>query len=164
MAGARNASTASAHGRLCSLNIRERLPRHKLEREAPSSEECGMRSTKINAGLLCLATATSIMSAVSGHAQAASFTVSWDFSASGAAGFALYCGTSSGSYATRYNVGNTTTFTVTGATAGTGYFCVVTAYDAAGVESPHSNEISVPIPTAAPVPPPKPPVPPPVAR
>ena len=39
-----------------------------------------------------------------GHA--AQVTFAWDYSASGAAGFAVYCGASSRAYTSRYDAGN----------------------------------------------------------
>ena len=83
-------------------------------------------------------------------ARAAQLTFLWDYSASGAAGFVLYCGPSSLNYTTRVDVGNTETYVLTGLAEGATYHCAVTAYDPAKVESPYSNEISVVAPYAAP--------------
>lgn len=55
------------------------------------------------------------------------------------AGFKLYYGTSSRSYSNPINIGNTTTYTVSGLQAGTYYFAV-TAYDYSGNESDYSDE------------------------
>jgi len=85
-------------------------------------------------------------------ARAAQVTLRWDYDASGAAGFVLYCGLSSRSYATRIDVGNTDTYAVNLA-AGATHFCSVTAYDPGKVESAYSNEISIAI---ASTPPPAP--------
>ena len=87
------------------------------------------------------------------EASAAQATLRWDYSASGAAGFALYWGTSSGQYSTRIDVGNTTTYTVSGLASGANYYYVVVAYDPAKVESPRSNEVHVTTPAAPPKPP-----------
>src|SRR5690349_5158950 len=46
------------------------------------------------------------------EANAAQVTLRWDYTASGAAGFMLYCGPSSKNYSTRLNVGNTDTYTI----------------------------------------------------
>jgi Domain of unknown function (DUF4082)/Fibronectin type III domain len=54
-------------------------------------------------------------------------------------GYDLNYGTSSGSLTQTQDVGNTTTATVSGLTAGTTYFFAVTAYNAAGVNSVNSN-------------------------
>jgi|SRR5690242_6594686 len=82
----------------------------------------------------------------------------WDYDASGASGFALYCGTSTGAYTWRIDVGNTTDYTVTGLSDGTTYFCAAVAYDADKVESPRSNEVrfDAPVGTIAPTPSPTP--------
>src|SRR5215207_7550871 len=69
------------------------------------------------------------------EAGAATATLRWDYSASGAAGFALYWGTSSGRYSSRIDVGNATTYTVSGLASGANYYYVVVAYDAAEIES-----------------------------
>ena len=83
-----------------------------------------------------------------GHA--AQVTFRWDYSASGAAGFVLYCGPSSGSYNTRVDVGNTETYTIGILPPGAVSFCVVTAYAPGQGESVYSNEVSVSVPPAAP--------------
>jgi hypothetical protein len=57
-------------------------------------------------------------------------------------GYNLNYGTSSGSLTQTEDVGNTTTATVSGLTAGTTYFFAVTAYNAAGVNSVNSNIMS----------------------
>ncbi len=82
---------------------------------------------------------------------AADVTFRWDYDAPGAAGFALYCGASSRAYSMRTEVGNTDSFTITGLPEGTS-FCAVTAYDPARTESRYSDEVSVYIPYAPPVP------------
>jgi PKD repeat protein len=82
-------------------------------------------------------------------ARAAQVTLRWDYDTSGAAGFVLYCGLTSRSYATRIDVGNTVTYTLNLADGAT-HFCSVTAYDPGKVESPYSNEVSVSVPYAAP--------------
>jgi hypothetical protein len=80
--------------------------------------------------------------------HAASVTLRWDYSASGAAGFMLYCGSSSRSYSTRIDVGNTDTYAISTLPVGATSFCAVTAYDSAKAESTYSNEISVSVPSA----------------
>jgi hypothetical protein len=58
------------------------------------------------------------------------------------AGYKVYCGTASGAYGTPINVGNVTTYTLTGLTNGQTYFIAVTAYDTSGNESSYSDEVS----------------------
>jgi hypothetical protein len=68
--------------------------------------------------------------------------LAWDSSSEPTlAGYRLGYGEVSGQYSTILNVGNTTTYTVTGLTPGTYYFAVK-AYTGAGVESGYSNEVS----------------------
>jgi hypothetical protein len=54
------------------------------------------------------------------------------------AGYKVYYGTTSGNYSTSIDVGNQTTYTVTGLGTGTFYFAI-TAYDTSGYESGYSN-------------------------
>lgn len=84
-----------------------------------------------------------------GHA--AQVTFAWDYSASGAAGFAVYCGGASGAYTSRYDAGNALAYTVTNAAEGSRLFCAVTAYDSSKVETSYSAELSVQVPYKAPV-------------
>jgi hypothetical protein len=58
------------------------------------------------------------------------------------AGYKLYYGTASGTYAQNINVGNVTTYTVPTLTDGLTYYFAVTAYDTASNESGYSNERS----------------------
>src|SRR5438093_7349036 len=75
------------------------------------------------------------------RALAADFTLTWDpNSEPTVAGYKLYYGTVSRSYLTNIDVGNKTSYAVTGLAAGTYYFSV-TAYDIRGNESGFSNEV-----------------------
>lgn len=74
-------------------------------------------------------------------------TLSWSASESDSViGYRVYSGTAQGTYdqafGSGFNVGNTTSYTVAGLAAGQTYFFAVTAVDAAGRESPYSNEAS----------------------
>jgi hypothetical protein len=57
-------------------------------------------------------------------------------------GYRLHIGLASGNYTQTTNVGNTTAVTVSNLISGSTYYFAVTAYNAAGVESPDSNQIS----------------------
>ena len=63
----------------------------------------------------------------------------------------VYCGEASRTYSSRNDVGNVTTIKVEGLLEGITYFCAVTAYDGAKLESTYSNEVSATIAAAAPV-------------
>ena len=80
-----------------------------------------------------------------------SVALAWDRSASAeVAGYRVYYGAASGIYTNSVMVGNVSTNTVSGLAPGTAYFFVVTAYDAAGLESLFSNETTYTVPTSAP--------------
>ena len=86
---------------------------------------------------------------------ALSVGLAWD-PASNAAGYYLSAGTTSGVYLQTIAVGNTMTTLVSNLVAGQKYFFAVTAYDASGVESAPSNEVSYTAPTSTPTPTPTP--------
>jgi hypothetical protein len=78
---------------------------------------------------------------------AGSVPLAWDPSTSpNIAGYKVYVGTSSGNYGAPITIGNQTSYTVTGLTAGIKYFAV-TAFNTAGEESGFSNEIFTIIPS-----------------
>lgn len=58
------------------------------------------------------------------------------------AGYKIYYGTATGTYDDSIDVGNVSTFDLTGLTKGQTYFIVVTAYDTSKHESGYSNEVS----------------------
>jgi fibronectin type 3 domain-containing protein len=71
-------------------------------------------------------------------------TLRWDKSPGRSVkGYRLHYGTTSGrSYSKIIDVGKVTTYTISNLNAGKTYYVVVTAYNAAGKESPPSNQIS----------------------
>jgi chitodextrinase len=78
-------------------------------------------------------------------------TLAWDaVTAPSLSGYRLYYGTAPRTYiqsaGAGVDVGNVTTFTVTGLSSGTRYFFAATAYDTAGNESGYSNEVFKDIP------------------
>jgi hypothetical protein len=83
-----------------------------------------------------------------------SVTLAWNLSAGGTiAGYRVYSGVNSQTYATMQDVGTATMATVSNLATGMTYYFAVTAYDVAGLESAFSAEISyaVPPPAATPV-------------
>ncbi len=60
------------------------------------------------------------------------------------AGYKVYVGTAPGTYGTSGNVGNVTTYILSGLTSGQTYYIAVTAYDSDNNESDYSNEVSGP--------------------
>jgi hypothetical protein len=78
-------------------------------------------------------------------------TLAWNSSPSpSTAGYSIAYGTATGIYPTSTDVGNQTTATIPGLSAGQTYFFVVTAYDVAGQKSPPSNEVNYQVPSASP--------------
>jgi uncharacterized repeat protein (TIGR02543 family) len=76
-------------------------------------------------------------------AFAAQIKLAWDANTeSDLAGYKVYYGTASGSYGNPTNVGNVTTYTLTGLTLGQTYYIAVTAYDTSNNESGYSNEVN----------------------
>ena len=78
-------------------------------------------------------------------------SLSWDaVTHPSLAGYRVYYGTASGTYLQAaglgLNVGNVTTFMVTGLASGTRYFFAVTAFDSSSNESGYSNEVFKDIP------------------
>ena len=82
---------------------------------------------------------------ISTAAQAADVTLAWDPSATATVtGYTVHYGPVSGlsdDYEYKVNAGNVTQFTVEGLPPGVWYFAVK-AYDAAGNQSPFSNEVN----------------------
>lgn len=79
----------------------------------------------------------------SAQARPYSLTLGWNASTSpGITGYRVYYGTASGNYTNSLTVANVTTATVSGLTAGVTYYFAVTDTDAAGLESPFSNQAS----------------------
>lgn len=72
----------------------------------------------------------------------AATSLMWD-AVSGATGYRVYWGTTSGSYPQSLDVGNSTTANVPGLVSGTTYYFVATDYDSStpSLESSFSNEV-----------------------
>jgi hypothetical protein len=80
---------------------------------------------------------------VTARPQSTTVTLAWDRSVSdNVAGYKLHYGTACGVYESVADVGNVTTFTVTGLQPGVRYYFAATAYSSAGMESAYSNEVS----------------------
>jgi len=76
-------------------------------------------------------------------AWAAQIGLAWDANVeSDLAGYKVYYGTASQSYGTPVDIGNLTSYTLTGLTQGQTYYLSVTAYDTSKNESIHSSEVS----------------------
>ena len=86
------------------------------------------------------------------NAFSGDLNLAWNASTStGVGGYKLYYGTSSKNYTANVDVGNTTSYKMTGLTNGSAYFFALKAYNTAkSIESSYSNEASavVPVPTS----------------
>lgn len=78
-------------------------------------------------------------------------SLAWNTS-SGASGYALYLGSASGSYTQRIDVQTNSTVTLSGLASGQTNYFVVTAYNAAGLESPASSQVAFTAPVIVPPP------------
>jgi len=94
---------------------------------------------------MILATALGVFSFTASAAAAipVSVTLAWDAnSETNVAGYIVYYGTTSSNYTSTTNVGNQTSATLTGLSAGTRYYFSATAFDQDGLESDFAPEIS----------------------
>jgi len=84
-----------------------------------------------------------ILMGVLPFAWAAQIRLAWDANSEpDLTGYKVYYGTASQSYGSPLDVGNVTTYTLTGLTQGQTYYLSVTAYDTSNNESNHSGEVS----------------------
>jgi hypothetical protein len=100
--------------------------------------------TRVLVGILFLALLHNPVQALS-LTLPGSYTVnlSWDDSPStDVVGYDVYYGTTSGVYTNNILVGNVTSYTISGLSAGVTYYITVAAVDVNGQESPFSNEIN----------------------
>jgi hypothetical protein len=89
-----------------------------------------------------LATAVALWAAATAHA--ASVSLVWDpNSEPDLGGYVVSYGTESGVYTTTVDVGNQTTWSTTSLQSGRRYYFAVQAYNATGLFSPFSNEVSI---------------------
>jgi len=80
-------------------------------------------------------------------AQAGQVTLAWDpNSEPDLAGYEIYYGTASRNYSFHVDVGNVTTYTLTGLQPGVTYYFAATAYSTQGLESDYSNEVVYTVP------------------
>src|SRR6266436_1919278 len=72
---------------------------------------------------------------LSGSALAGQTTLAWDANTDPAvAGYMVYYGQASGNYTAKVDVGNQTSYSLTGLVEGNGYYYAVTAYDSTRAE------------------------------
>ena len=106
---------------------------------------------KVLGGILVLALCYLPDRALCATVPSPSVTLKWDRSASSeVTGYRIYYGAASGSYTNSILLGNVTSNTVPGLTAGGAYFFAVVAFNASGLESLFSNEIGYTVPNGTP--------------
>jgi fibronectin type 3 domain-containing protein len=82
-------------------------------------------------------------------AAAASVTLAWDPNEEpDVTGYKIYYGKTSGTYESVIDAGNQTTYTIPGFLEGVDYYFTVTAYNAYGLESDFSDEVTYPEPSS----------------
>jgi hypothetical protein len=90
------------------------------------------------------ATTTSSLTTTPSTGTPTTASLSWSVptTTTGVAGYNLYMGTASGVYGPPINVGNATSYVLSNLAVGNTYCFVVKSYNASGVESAPSNEVS----------------------
>src|SRR3569623_2122468 len=95
--------------------------------------------------LLRISLPLTLLLLLAAHLHAATVDLAWDPDTdSSIAGYKVYYGTTSGDYLGVIDSGNASTAKVTNLLGGVTYYFAVSSYNAAGEESPRSNEIAIP--------------------
>ena len=99
-------------------------------------------------GLTRLLAGLWVLAALSATVQGASVTLGWNPSTDPlVAGYNLYYGGASGNYTNKVTIGKATTAVTSGLLVGVTYYFSATTYNAAGMESLFSGEVSYTVPT-----------------
>jgi len=110
------------------------------------TKDCEPGFARPSRGLVLFSVLAFLLTATNAHAQV---TLGWTASTSpNVTGYDLCYGTTSTNLPNTINVGNVTSYTMTGLSAGTTYYFAVVAYDASGDQSSDSNVVSYTVPTA----------------
>jgi len=104
---------------------------------------CRTLAGQLRRALLVACVLTTICSLAPALSSAAQVTLAWDANTEpDLAGYKLYYGNSSGSYQLSVDVGNQTSYTLSGLLDGRIYYFAATAYNLSVAESGFSNEVS----------------------
>lgn len=86
---------------------------------------------------------------IGGNNNATGVTLAWDDNSDASVrGYRIYIGVTSNNYTNFIVAGNVLTLTVTNLQPNTTYYFAATAYNAIGVESPRSNEVTYTTPSS----------------
>ena len=106
-----------------------------------------MKSLQIPFKRICLLPLILLLAVSS--ASAADVTIAWDANTEpDLAGYILFYGTSSGSYANSVDAGNATEYTITDLAEGTTYYFAAKAYNTSDNQSDYSQELVYTVPSA----------------
>ena len=107
-------------------------------------EQLMYHRTKFHKLFTLLIFSLSLLLLTSQKSFGAPITLTWDGNEEpNLAGYMLYYGTSPGNYLSPIDVGNVTTYELSGLTDGTTYYIALTAYDTHNEESEKTDEVSV---------------------
>jgi uncharacterized repeat protein (TIGR01451 family) len=133
----------------CGLSSRSREKNSKGDLRANSASRSWKKGAPVRVQYKWFLATILCLSLCLGLRADQSVSLAWDQSPdTNVVGYAVYYGNSSGAYDSRLDVGTNTTATVRLA-GGLTYFFVATSYDAEGLESEASNEVSYSVPGVA---------------
>jgi hypothetical protein len=116
------------------------------ERRAPRAKVVWRRAFKIT-GRIRLLAGLLVLAALSATVQGASVTLGWNATTDPlVAGYNLYYGGTSGNYTNKTTAGLATSAVTSGLLVGVTYYFAATTYNAAGMESHFSSEVSYTVP------------------
>ncbi len=120
--------------------------------QLPSRRPCLLGPARVLGGILLFILLHHAVPALGGTVPAGqSVSLTWDASPDiNVAGYNIYFGSASGDYTNMINVGNVTTTTISGLTAGVTYYFAATSYDDLGLESGYSSEVTYLVPAELP--------------
>ena len=150
----RNSTALKILRSLCSAFLASDLSRNSCRDDTTVGLHTGFRLMAIIRSTAAVAGSLSLLSGSLAPAQTTqSVSLAWDApNDPSAVGYNVHYGTSRSSLTTTQPAGASTTATVSGLTTGITYYFAVTAYNASGINSAYSNEVSYTPPAPTPTP------------